>query len=134
MSYQYWSYEKLNSLCNDAFVKFGFDESEAKIITDVLLMSDLYGIESHGMQRLNRYYNSIQKGMIVVENKGEVVFETPVSAVIDGQDGMGQIIGTRLWKWQSRRQRSAVSVWSPSVIPTITALPVTMPRWLVTRA
>ena len=93
MGYQYWSYEKLNSLCNDAFVKFGFNAQEAKIITDVLLMSDLYGIESHGMQRLNRYYKSIQKGMIIVENKGEVVFETPVSAVIDGQDGMGQIIG-----------------------------------------
>ena len=93
MGYQYWSYDKLNSLCNDAFVKFGFNSEEAKIITDVLLMSDLYGIESHGMQRLNRYYKSIQKGMIIVENKGEVVFETPVSAVIDGQDGMGQIIG-----------------------------------------
>lgn len=93
MGYQYWSYETLNSLCNDAFVKFGFCAEEAKIITDVLLLSDLYGIESHGMQRLNRYYKSIQKGMILVDKKGEVVFETPVSAVIDGQGGMGQIIG-----------------------------------------
>ena len=98
MGYQYWSYDKLNSLCNDAFVKFGFNNEEAKIITDVLLMSDLYGIESHGMQRLNRYYKSIQKGIIIVENKGEVVFETPVSAVIDGQDGMGQIIGHKAMK------------------------------------
>lgn len=93
MGYQYWHYETLNSLCNDAFQKFGFTPEEAKIITDVLLMSDLYGIESHGMQRMYRYYKSIEKGVIDVSAKGEVVFETPVSAVIDGHDGMGQIIG-----------------------------------------
>ena len=95
MGYCYWSYETLNKLCRDAFSRFGFDAEEAKIVTDVLLMSDLYGIESHGMQRMYRYYKSIQKGMIHVENKGRVVFETPVSAVIDGEDGMGQIIGHR---------------------------------------
>ena len=93
MGYQYWKYDKLDALCNDAFQKFGFNAQEAKIISDVLLMSDRFGIESHGMQRMYRYYKSIQKGMIHPENKGAVVFETPVSAVIDGQDGMGQVIG-----------------------------------------
>ena len=92
MGYQHWQYSQLEQLCNDAFVKFGFNEEESKIITDVLLMSDRIGIESHGMQRMYRYYKSIQKGMIKVENKGDVVFETPVSAVIDGADGMGHII------------------------------------------
>ena len=93
MGYQYWKYDKLNELCNDAFQKFGFNAEEAKIISDVLLMSDRYGIESHGMQRMYRYYKSIQKGMIKVDAKPEVVFETPVSAVIEGNDGMGQVIG-----------------------------------------
>ncbi len=31
--------------------------------------------------------------MILVDKKGTVLFETPVSAVIDGEDGMGQLIG-----------------------------------------
>ena len=93
MGYQYWKYDKLEALCNDAFQKFGFNADEAKIISDVLLMSDRIGIESHGMQRMYRYYKSIQKGMIKVESKGNVVFETPVSAVIDAEDGMGQVVG-----------------------------------------
>ena len=93
MGYQYWKYEKLNELCNDAFQKFGFSADEARIITDVLLMSDRIGIESHGMQRMYRYYKSIKSGMIKVESKGRVVFETPVSAVIDAEDGMGQVVG-----------------------------------------
>ena len=93
MGYQYWKFEKLNELCNDAFQKFGFNAEEAAIISEVLLMSDRYGIESHGMQRMYRYYKSIQKGMIKIESKGDVVFETPVSAVIDAKDGMGQVVG-----------------------------------------
>ena len=95
MGYQYWKYDQLNQLCNDAFQKFGFNADEAKTITDVLLLSDVYGIESHGMQRMYRYYKSIQKGMIDINAKGDVVFETPVSAVIDGHDGMGQVIGRK---------------------------------------
>ena len=95
MGYQYWKYDKLEQLCNDAFEKFGFTAGEAKVITDVLLMSDRIGIESHGMQRMYRYYKSIQKGMIKVESKGKLVFETPVSAVFDAEDGMGQVVGNK---------------------------------------
>lgn len=91
-SYLY-SPDLLNQFCNHAFEKFGFSVKESKIITDVLLLSDLYGIESHGMQRLVRYHKGIEKGLIKVDAKPETVFETPVSAVMDGHDGMGQLIG-----------------------------------------
>lgn len=56
-------------------------------------MSDRIDIESHGMQRMYRYYKSIQKSMIKVESKGKLLFETPVSAVLDAEDGMGQMVG-----------------------------------------
>ena len=95
MGYQHWSYETLDRLCMDAFTRFGFTESESRTITDVLLTSDLYGIESHGMQRMSRYYKSIQRGLILVDAKPEIVFQTPVSAVIDGHEGMGQLIGRK---------------------------------------
>lgn len=83
----------LRSFCLDAFQKFGFTAEESEIITDVLQTSDSYGIESHGMQRLTRYDKGIEKGLIKVNAKPEIVFETPVSAVIDGHDGMGQLNG-----------------------------------------
>ena len=92
MAYQYWSYETLHQFCMDAFQKFGFNEKEADIIQDVLLTSDLFGIESHGMQRMVRYHKCIEKGMIKIDAKPEVVFETPISAVIDAHDAMGQLV------------------------------------------
>ncbi|MCI2062043.1 MAG: Ldh family oxidoreductase [Eubacteriaceae bacterium] len=93
MSHVKFSYEILDAFCKEAFGKFGFSDEECAIITDVLLTSDLYGIESHGMQRLSRYHKGIEKGLIDVQAKPEVVFETPVSAVIDAHKGMGQLVG-----------------------------------------
>lgn len=93
MAHKYFNVAVLGEFCKDAFQKFGFTEEESSIITDVLLMSDQYGIESHGMQRLTRYHKGIESGMIKVKAVPETVFETPVSAVIDGHDGMGQLIG-----------------------------------------
>jgi len=47
------------------------------------------------MQRLVRYHKGIEKGIIKVDAKPETVFETPVSAVIDANDAMGQIVGRK---------------------------------------
>ena len=85
--------QAMNDFCMDVYQRFGFTEEESRIITDVLLLADLYGIESHGAQRLVRYHKGIASGMIKVHAKPEIVYETPVSAVVDGHDGMGQLIG-----------------------------------------
>jgi len=84
--------KQLEKFCCDVFEKLGFSASDAAKITDVLILADLYGIESHGTQRLIRYYKAIMNNSINVKAKPEIVFETPVSAVIDGNAGMGQLI------------------------------------------
>ena len=86
-----WSYETLDHFCHDVFCRFGFSEEESGIIKSVLLLADLYGIESHGMQRMVRYHKGIEKGTIHVDAKPEVVFETPVSAVIEVNNGLGML-------------------------------------------
>lgn len=93
-----YTYPQMKRLCDDAFVKFGFTKEEAEQITDVLLTSDMYGINSHGVQRLVRYHKCIENGMIHVEAKPEVVFETPVSAVIDANMCMGQLVSVKAMK------------------------------------
>ncbi|MBR6709717.1 MAG: Ldh family oxidoreductase [Clostridia bacterium] len=90
--YYNFTYPQLKKFAEDAFEKFGFTAKQSEIITDILLTSDLYGIDSHGLQRLVRYHKSIEKGMITLDAKPEIVFETPVSAVIDGKNGMGQLV------------------------------------------
>ena len=77
MSYVKWSYDTLHHFLVDAFVNFGFEAAQAETISENLLMSDLYGIESHGMQRVVRYHKGIEKGMIDVHATPEVVLKRP---------------------------------------------------------
>lgn len=95
MSYTKVKYENIKKLCNLVFEKFGFNKEDSETITNVLLLSDLYGIESHGIQRLVKYYSEIKNGLINVNSKMKIVKETPVSATIDGMGGMGQLIAKR---------------------------------------
>lgn len=93
MAYTRYPAAQLQQFCEDAFVRFGFSREESEKITDVLLLADLYGVKSHGVQRLVRYHKAIENGSINIHAKPEIVFQTPVSAVIDGHSGMGQLIG-----------------------------------------
>ena len=74
------------------FEKEGFSSEDARTIADVLMQADLFGIESHGAQRLMYYYRNIRSGSVNVSAKPEVLRETPVSALIDGHFGMGALV------------------------------------------
>ena len=65
MGYVKWSYDTLSQFCMDVFQAFGFNREESEEIRDVLLTADLYGIESHGMQRMVRYHKGIEKALSI---------------------------------------------------------------------
>ena len=98
MQYHHIEYKKIENFCIEAFKGYGFNEEESKQITAVLLEADLSGIESHGIQRMIRYHKEITGGMVKIDAKPEIVFETPLSAVIEGNDAMGQILGVQAMK------------------------------------
>lgn len=95
-----FSYEGMKALSETVFRRYGYSEEEAREITDVLLTADLFGIESHGCQRMTLYTNGITRiGRIKRDRKPEVVRETPVSALIDAHEYIGQVaamMATRL--------------------------------------
>ena len=67
----------------------GVNDEDARICADVLIASDLRGIESHGVGRLGYYYERIQAGIQFPENQMEIVKETETTALVDGNHGMG---------------------------------------------
>jgi len=78
----------------DAFVGYGIPKEDAEICADVLLESDKRGIESHGVNRFKPVYlDRIRDGIQNPVTNFEIIKETPTTAVIDGHDGMGQVIG-----------------------------------------
>ena len=75
------------------FEKEGFSPEDARAIADVLMQADLFGIESHGAQRLMYYHRNLQAGSVDVSARPHILRETPVSALIDGHFGMGALVG-----------------------------------------
>lgn len=86
----------ITDFVTDAFVGYGVPREEAEICTDVLLESDKRGIESHGCNRFKPIYlDRIKAGIQSATTNFEIIKETETTAVIDGHNGMGQVIGTR---------------------------------------
>ncbi len=86
----------ITDFITDAFAGYGVPKDEAAICTDVLLESDKRGIESHGCNRFKPIYiDRIKAGIQNPITNFEIVKETPTTAIIDGHDGMGQVIGVR---------------------------------------
>ena len=84
---------ELRACLERIFEKEGFTPKRARIIADVLMQADLFGIESHGVQRLMYYHRNIASGSVNVDAEPEMLRETPVSALIDGHFGMGALVG-----------------------------------------
>ena len=85
-------FEDTKNLLVQIFTAYGFSSGQSETITDSLLAADLAGVESHGIQRMIRYHDAITKGMVVADATPQMVWETPISAVIDAHKAMGQLV------------------------------------------
>lgn len=94
MNYAYVDWKLMESFVCEVFEKYGIPGEDAKICTDVLLESDRRGIESHGVNRFKPIYlDRIRDGIQKPVTEFEIVRKTATTAVVDGHDGMGQVVG-----------------------------------------
>ena len=89
----YKSAISLQNFIKAAFQKVGVAAEDAGICAEILITSDLRGIQSHGIGRLRMYIDRIRKGLIEVKNRSEIIKESPTTAVVDGNHGIGMVIG-----------------------------------------
>ena len=90
-------FDLLEDFMVDVFKGVGVPDADARVCADVLITADKRGIDSHGVGRLKPiYYDRIVKGRIQKPvTEFEVVRDCKATAVVDGHDGMGMVIGKR---------------------------------------
>ena len=87
-------WKTITSFVIDAFVGYGIPRKDAEICADILLESDKRGIESHGVTRFKPIYlDRIKAGIQKPVTEFEVIKDFAATAVVDGHDGMGQVVG-----------------------------------------
>ena len=79
----------------EVFTRIGVPAEDAAICSEILIASDLSGIESHGIGRLKMYYDRIKAGIQNPVTKIDVIRDKHATAVWDGNHGMGHVIGYR---------------------------------------
>lgn len=94
----YLPVDTIKCFMKDVFVHLGVPEADADICTEILITSDLYGIDSHGVGRLKMYYDRIKEGIQKPVTNLQIIKETETTAVVDGCHGMGHVIAYKSMK------------------------------------
>lgn len=87
--------EDMERFMRDVFISIGVPKDHAKICSDVLIASDIRGIESHGCARLYMYYIRIKRGQQDPKTKLTIEKEKLGTAYMNAHNGMGQVAGKK---------------------------------------
>lgn len=85
--------DDLRSTVASIFEKMGVAPDDARLGADVLVLADLRGVDTHGVSNMLRsYVNGYQSGEINPRPDWRIIRETPSTANIDSDRGLGIII------------------------------------------
>ncbi len=87
--------ERLREFSTRVFEAFGVPAEDAALAAGVLASADLRGIDTHGVARLPQYVEMLEQGRINPRPDIRVVRETPGTATVDGDNGLGLVVGPR---------------------------------------
>ena len=92
-------------------MKIGCPNDQAIEAANVLLSADLRGVDSHGVARLVGYLRLYEKNRINSKPQLSVVHETPSTAVVDGDAGLGLVAGPYAMRLAIEKAKNVGTGW-----------------------
>ena len=108
---QQFSYDHLYRFTSEMLLKIGCPQEDAQLATQVLLSADLRGVDSHGVARLSGYVRLWEKGRINAKPNVKVSYETPATAVVDGDGGLGLVVAPFAMKIAMEKAKQVGTGW-----------------------
>ncbi|MBO0948351.1 Ldh family oxidoreductase [Fibrella forsythiae] len=103
--------KQLRSFTEQIFQAIGCSEADAQLAADVLVSADLRGVDSHGVARLAGYVRLYDHGRLNPTPAISIVHETPSTAVVDGDRGLGLVVGPWAMRVAIEKARVAGTGW-----------------------
>jgi L-2-hydroxycarboxylate dehydrogenase (NAD+) len=104
-------YDQLKQFAIDIFLKINCSKDEATLAAEVLLNADLRGIDSHGLARLSGYVRLWEAKRINSTPNVQVVHETPSTAVVDGDGGLGLVVAPKAMQIAIEKAKNVGTGW-----------------------
>jgi len=101
----------LRAFTQNIFLAMGCSHEHAVLAADVLLLSDLRGIDSHGVARLTGYVRLWEKQRINATPDIKIVHETATTATVDGDAGLGLVVAPFAMKVAIKKAEKYGSGW-----------------------
>lgn len=92
------SHEKLKEIVTVRLQNVNLPKEHAGIVADVLIHANLRNVDSHGVLRMQQYIKRINSGGVNINPDIKVNVTGPVSAMVDGDNGMGHVVAKRAMK------------------------------------
>lgn len=86
---------KLEQFCHSVFYRAGVPSEHAAVIAGSLVQADLRGVDSHGVVRTQIYLKRLEEGMVDPHAQVELVSTTNATALIDGRNQFGAVVGNK---------------------------------------
>ena len=83
--------EALSGLVHALFDKVGMNDTDAGVMADLLVATDLRAVFSHGTQQTRGYVRMIREGRVNARPNIQVAATTTTTRVYDGDGGMGHL-------------------------------------------
>ena len=106
-----YSFDRLHQFAVNLFIKIGCPNDQAIEAANVLLSADLRGVDSHGVARLVGYLRLYEKNRINSKPQLSVVHETPSTAVVDGDAGLGLVAGPYAMRLAIEKAKNVGTGW-----------------------
>src|SRR5216684_213128 len=106
-----FSIEVLREFCIRVFLHFEVPKNDAMQAAEVLASADLRGIDSHGVARLHSYFDMLGEGRINPKPELKVVRSTLSTATVDGDNGLGLVVGPQANRIAMDMAEKAGSGW-----------------------
>ena len=106
-----YSADKVRKFTEKVFAAIGCSTKDAKLAADVLVNADLNGVDSHGVARLSGYVRLYDHGRLNPTPEIKIVHETPSTATIDGDKGLGLVVAPFAMKLAIKKAKKAGSGW-----------------------
>jgi len=103
-------YRKLKRFVSLGFEALGVPRDDAEIAADALVMADLRGVDTHGVIRFNPnswYVKWLRDGTMNPRANLQLIAETAASALLDGERGIGMVIGHRAMELAIRKAKKS---------------------------
>jgi LDH2 family malate/lactate/ureidoglycolate dehydrogenase len=101
------SVEELTELAQSALMSAGVAATDAADIADVLIAADLFGIHTHGVQRIPQYLERVALGGVNARPTISTLAPAPALRLVDGDNGIGPLVGRRALREALAASRAA---------------------------